>query len=278
MTQELECPDGYASDAEIPQLPIAIKKLGLASHHYGTKEKRKDFKDDFLNILKEFDSHKCDSVLFSSYTLKTNALEKLNLPDVVQDLAHIRAIFFEELLGVRQGKSCTQYHVWMKSKARWVQHICHQAFGTLKTDEGKAEQFVAGFAKKRASGNFALMLCGETNIIFRRPKPYEIIDRRHFLDVLPASVSVILNPVHDKMGHGFMNPKRAFLSQRNRIVVSVWNEGKLSKQTAKEPSRSLDAKVPWSLFEDGQKTTERIQALALPAGMSTDVRLAVLKV
>jgi hypothetical protein len=91
----------------------------LASHHYGTKARRKDFKDDFIHILNKFDAHECDSILFASYTLKTNTIEKLNLPFVLQDLAYIRAIFFEELLNVRGIESCTRYHVWMKIGAKW---------------------------------------------------------------------------------------------------------------------------------------------------------------
>lgn len=281
MTQELECPNGYDSDADIPQLPIDIKKLGLASHHYGTKEKRKDFKDDFLKILKIFDSneHKCNSVLFSSYTLKTISLEAINLPESLQDLCNIRLIFFEELLGVYKRKSRTRYHMWMKHETEWVHHICHQSFGTVKTAAEKkcAANFVDTYSSKRVSGNYALMLCGEINVLKCVDKCAQIIDPHDIKRRCLHPGTVILNPSHDRMVRFEMNEKRKDFSRSGRRLVSVWNEGKVSNKQGSKPRR-LDAKFPWVAFEDNLEITEQITPLDLPPEVNGDVRLAVLEV
>lgn len=246
MTNMQAGPDDNAENDGLPQTDYSINRLGLASHHYGKKENLNDFSSDFIKILHKFDSLNCDSVLFSLYTINNSNYQTIHDIILHSNFDNIKSIFFEEF-GI-PWKIKPLYHVLLKNK-NWKSYNFTQHFGYGHEVDERGTSFVNEFCK-RCCGNFAVLLCGETNIV--RIRQHKIVDENSFLvniGNIHRKISVILNPVHDKMDSR-MTPKRAFLSKNSRVVVSVWNKGKIKKNgDAADGKKSL----PWAVYYDGNK-------------------------
>jgi len=239
------------------QPKLRINKLGIVSHDYtGPGNTKKDFSDTFDRILRILDKKGCDSVLFSLYTIdkRKNFNVKLHL----ESLTKITSVFVEEFINDqdKNGPDEPEYIIYYKTPNCWGDYRFGQIFGKAewlsKDTEKRVIEFKDKFERKRIFGNFAVLLCGETNIVKYSKKDEEIYDKFNFLDTIPSEVTVILNPIHDRMTRFEMIKKRKFLSRNGRWVVSVWNKGKLYGENKKK----RDGKKPaWTVFHNKEEVT-----------------------
>ena len=109
--------------------------------------------------------------------------------------------------------------------------------------------FVKNQLPKRIMGNCCVLLCGEINGVKYTKATKEVQDVFDLRETIPQETGIILNPIHDVMIRFEMKLKKCFLSDNGRWVVSVWNEGKISKN-----GRLLDRKgTPWTVFHNGKE-------------------------
>ena len=233
-----------------PQLEA--RRIGLVSrdynHEYGNGYK--DFSHSAAPVLQFLDDCGCDLVLFSLYSFMPrdgfDAFADPNLP-----LRNVRAICFEEFkidaVGKRQHEA---YVVATNSAVGWTQHRVWQALGTLASKaESEVHRFVQEeFVQRRIMGNCCLVICGESNAVKYSPLENRVVDRFGLRQTIPGEVTVVLNPVHDRMTRFEMMYKRRFLSEHSRWVVSVWNKGKINCR-----GQTRDGQKPaWTVFHNGE--------------------------
>lgn len=178
-------------------------------------------------LLRLLDEQQCDAALFSLYSVI--ARTDFDIAAILPQLKNIKAIFLEEFVD-DEPRRVSRYLVYHKSVEGWQKYEFHQQFATIT---GMSRNEVLGFVvselPKRILGNCAVLICGESNGVKYFKSDQEIHDTFGLAASIPRSVSIILNPVHDRMTRFEMNMKRIFLSRNMRWVVSVWNKGKRDK-------------------------------------------------
>lgn len=273
---------------------LKTRRIGLVSRNYWEKLPRKN---DFSGVLKrvlaflDSDAQKCDTVMFSLWSIIRPFPVRHLLTEMA--LTYIKAVLYEEFdlkdnvteENISKQESfpakSTRFVVCHRTGGVWNEYTFKQVFGSLnprKRDRREAK--AAGWRIKdwmaekanclmsqipgRTVGDCCVLLCGESNIVrySRDDTEIKIRDQSHIKTVIPKSVRVILNPVHDRMSSKFMNPKRQFLSERpSRWVLSVWNKGK-----KKNGMQRFDGKGPaWTVFFN--RTPVDIERLENPTGL-----------
>ena len=239
---------------------LNIQRIGLVSRHYNQDYGNgyPDFSASFRPVLKFLDDAGCDTVLFSLFSFIPRADF-----DVFAHLrlTHIQALCFEEfVLDAKGERHPGAYVVGVQNAFGWQQYRVHQVFSRLSNQSPlRLQQFVQDqFVHQRLLGNACLILCGESNGVKYVPAVKSVQDLFGLRQAIPENVSIVLNPVHDRMTRFEMLMKRCFLSAENRWVISVWNKGRLNKL-----GQTRDGKRPaWSVFH--QEKAVIVPAIANP--------------
>lgn len=230
---------------------LNIKKLGIVSRDYTTTygNGQRDFSHSMLDVLALLDGEGCDAVLFSLYSvIVTSTFSVLEVLKMAA-LRCIKVVLLEEFID-SEPREAARFVVYYSLDRGWKEYEFKQSFGTTT---GKSEQEINSFVNmevpKRMLGNSCVLLCGETNIVkYSKKIDQQIHDDYGVLDQIPNEVKVILNPIHDRMTRFEMKLKRAFLSRNDRVVISVWNKGRIDKN-----GNTRDGKNPaWTVYKDGK--------------------------
>jgi hypothetical protein len=232
---------------------IKIDKLGIVSRYYNFKDgnKYRDFSYAFKDILKLLDEKKCDSVLFSLFTIDSRS--GFVVDAYLKELKNIKAVFIEEFKDKgKDDREVKKYIIYLRTKTHWQEYDFSQKFGTLNHTKNNRKEIIEPYldeTKNRIIGNCAIILCGEINIVKYSRYEKKIIDPYGYLHRIPDTVELFLNPIHDRMTRFEMPMKMKFLSQNNRWTVSVWNKGKKDKN-----GNIRDGNIPpWKVFHNGKK-------------------------
>lgn len=259
MNKNLINPAPVSRAGVVPHLKTS--KIGIVSRDYSRKDSNgfRDFSKAFPEILKLLDQKGCDTVLFSLYSI----VPRKSFQPLRRFKAHnIKSVLYEELS--RHGKKGKLKKLGKKKKGnyvvlhrkdhQWSKYVLQQQFGSLKgMKKGVISRFISEMPTRRVLGNSCILLCGESNGVKYSPKDKEVHDVFGLRKAIPKEVTIILNPVHDRMTRHEMNKKRAFLSQRGCWVVSVWNKGKKFK------GKTRDGKNPaWTVFHNGKDCTKNM--------------------
>jgi len=255
-------------DNKAPHLQISMLGIVSRDYCYTYPNGFRDFSYAFPGVLSLLDEEGCNAVLFSLFSIVPwddfDPLKSLN------GLQNIKAVLYEEFM---DGNPRTQgrYVIWYKEGDTWHEYSFKQVFSRLK---GLKPEIIQNFAKfempKRILGNICLLICGETNGVNYSRSTKLVHDTFGMKGAIPPETNIVLNPVHDKMKRPEMKLKRAFLSENERWVVSVWNRGKKS-----ENGKLMDGKGPaWTVFYDGKEVTNRVQLIA----NSLDVEIGILDI
>lgn len=237
----------------VPCLPsspqLNIQRIGLVSrnYHHDYGNGYKDFSASYGPVLHYLDEAGCDAVLFSLYSF----IPRKHF-EVFEDLtlSHVKAIFLEEFVFDDGKRVAGAYVVGVNNGSGWQQHVVRQAFGSLSKKPVKAiHQFVQQeFVQERLLGNCCLIICGESNGVKYSPDRQCIEDSFGLRSAIPASVTIVLNPIHDRMTRFEMMRKRRFLSENHRWVISVWNKGRINSR-----GQIRDGSDPaWTVFHNGK--------------------------
>jgi hypothetical protein len=228
---------------------INIKKLGIVSRDYRYKYANgcRDFSNTLPVILDFLDKKKCDSVLFSLYTVTSGKWNEIY--HSINSLTNITSLFIEEFIDGQERK-VARYVIIHKEAGIWNEYEIHQKFATLTgMSENEISNFVRFEMPKRIIGNSVVLLCGESNGVKYSPSDKLVHDTYGLEKSIPSSVNIILNPVHDRMTRFEMNLKRKFLSKTNRWVISVWNKGKQDKNGIVKDGNS----PAWTIYHNGDE-------------------------
>lgn len=252
MRQKKSEQDGSITNNRKPP-EIDIKKIGVVSHDYRYKEKNgyRDFSYAFSDILGCLDDKGCDSVLFSLFTIVSR--NSFRVTRHTSRLKNIKCLFLEEFED--RGGNCRRkgrYVIHFESEEGWGEYELLQKFGSLsQMNQTEIDRFIDEVKNRRIFGNCTVLLCGESNIVKYSKLRKKVEDEFGYLGVLPDSMRVFLNPIHDRMTRFEMKRKRQFLSHNNRWVLSVWNKGKEDKN-----GKVRDGNKPaWTVFHDGEEVT-----------------------
>lgn len=235
-----------------PQLEA--RKIGFVSRNYNQRyaNGKRDFSYMFGDVLSLLDKQNCDTVFFFSlFTLEPRA--DFSPIEALTSLRNIQAVMVEEFTDGRQRRG-GRFVVYYRLGGQWREYSFNQYFGSLRDlYDDQVEEFVKLELPHRIMGNVCVLLCGESNGVYYSPKYQEVQDtyglRRKLQDV-----QIVLNPVHDRMTRHEMEKKRLFLSKPNRLLVSVWNKGKLFKNHltgVRKPRKEPDP--AWSVFRSGKR-------------------------
>ncbi len=234
----------------VPPPNLTVRRIGLVSRDYNQDlgNGYKDFSATVAHMLPFLDNAGCDLVLFSLYSfIPRKGFDVL----AGLELHTVRCLCFEEFVFDRKGnRKAGTYVVMVRTDDGWRQHRVQQAFGTLAGQpELVIHRFVQQeFAQRRILGNCCLIICGESNAVKYSPMQKRVVDAFGLRQAIPREVSVILNPVHDRMTRFEMLYKRRFLSEGNRWVISVWNKGKINSLGV-----TRDGTQPaWTVFHNGE--------------------------
>jgi len=229
---------------EMQSFCLNISKIGIVARNYNDKD---DFSESIYDVLEYLDNHGCDCAIFSLFTLL--AKNSLKLDNI--RFKNLRSIFLEEFKKEDNKRKATSYNVYYSDNGNsWKLHQFIQIFGSLS---GKKAEYFKMFVdeeipNKRILGNALVLLCGESNIVKYNKKQAKIEDIYGILEKIPNNTNIILNPIHDRMTRFEMKIKRAFLSKNNRVVISVWNKGKIFKND------HIDNKSPaYTVFCNGKE-------------------------
>lgn len=244
-----------------------IERIGIVSHDYTIEDKngKKDFSFSFSDILSFIDKMKCDSLLFSLYTIDTSN-EKFEYLNHLQNFKYLKCIFFEEFGSHKNSR----YYIYFNSNSTWKHFELKQKFSTLqKINDAQIKTFMDEVKSVRNFGNFSILLCGESNIVKYSMERKQVDDKYSYLTQLTNTVEIILNPIHDKMTRFEMRLKRKFLSQNEKLVISVWNKGKKDKN-----GRIRDGSgPPWNIFYCGRE--HHIQQIPHQIHSATGIEIGI---
>ena len=249
-----------AQPSEKPKLTVA--RIGIVSRNYAHPYKNgfRDFSYPLPRVLELLDNMRCDTVLFSSFSIIRPS--SFRPTRHMRHLRYIKSVVYEEFTGWQftKGKwkkastnAKTQSIVLHRKGSGWNEHGFCQWFGSLNPPTKEKHQLISDFVSeellKRILGNCCLLLCGETNGVKYSSADGRVQDKFHLRKAVPKSVGVILNPVHDRMTRFEMNLKRRFLSEHGRWVISVWNKGRKDRN-----GKVKDGAHPaWKIFRNGQE-------------------------
>jgi len=270
---------------------LNIRTIGLVSRNYWDKLPRKrDFSGNLDEVLTILDNKRCDTVLFSLWSIIRPFSVKKHLS--AMKLKHIKAVFYEEFamdtaekkkFPAKPGSS--RFVVCHCKDGVWHEYKFNGFFASLMPNNvDKKAASVAGWNIKtwmrakaeclvtrlpeRMLGNSCVLICGESNIVRRRhrSKKWKIHDESHIKEAMPGSLKIVLNPRHDRMGPR-MNLKREFLSKApERWVLCVWNKKKRPGKGRNEKSHA------WTAFYNGKRRTEKIEPIEnAPNGLEVGV-------
>ena len=235
------------SESKAPR--IHIERLGIVSRNYERKYRNglRDFSYVMPALLSLLDERQCDAALFSLYSVIPRT--DFDITAILPHLQNIKALFLEEFVD-DEPRRVSRYLVYHNGVEGWQKYEFHQQFATITgMPRNEVLEFVASELPKRILGNCALLICGESNGVKYFKSDQEIHDTFGMAASIPSNVSIILNPVHDRMTRFEMNMKRVFLSKNMRWVVSVWNKGKRDKNgTIKD---GVDP--AWTIYHNGVK-------------------------
>jgi hypothetical protein len=235
------------------QIPpnLKISKIAVISRDYRESGGNSDFSNSLEEILNYCDSKKCDSVLFSLYSLLEK--NKSNVKSILRNLKYIKSIFVEEFKYDNSKREAGNFIVYFKQNNSWDEYSFYQKFGTLSYTKKFVNEVISPFIdeviNKRIFGNCTVLLCGESNIVKYEKASKKIKDIYGLYTDFPKHTKVILNPIHDKMTRFEMKLKRAFLSQNNKAVISVWNKGKTDSRGINRDGNN----PPWTVFINGEE-------------------------
>ena len=243
-----------------PKPRLRVVRIGIVSRDYRHKYENelRDFSEVFPRVLRLLDEQRCDTVLFSLFSI----IQRPSFRPMghLRNLRHVRSVLYEEFTGRSfvkgkwKEKTATKAEGWCvvlhRQGKNWETYKLRQIFGSLsKMKEGEIRSFVSNEIPKRILGNCCVILCGESNGVNFSRADMKVHDHFHFRKAIPPEASIILNPIHDRMTRPEMRLKRAFLSRKGRWVISVWNKGKVDKN-----GRVTDGKrPPWTVFHDGNE-------------------------
>ena len=249
------------SQSNAPRLHI--ERLGIVSRNYERKYGNglRDFSYVMPALLGLLDEERCDAALFSLFSVI--ARSDFDIAVILPQLRNIKAVFLEEFLD-GEPRRVSRYLVYHKNAGGWQKYELQQQFATITgMPRNEVLAFVNSELPKRVLGNCAVLICGESNGVKYSKNDQEIHDTFGLAASIPNSVSIILNPVHDRMTRFEMNMKRAFLSKNMRWVVSVWNKGKRDKNGAIK-----DGTDPaWTVYYNGIK----IPAVSIPNNLEVEI-------
>ena len=234
---------------------LNISKFGIVARDYRDvfENGYRDFSYALPDILELLDEKGCDAVLFSLFSIipRHGYIQSAYF----NNLANIKAVFLEEFKDGSE-REAERYVVHYRSSAGWKEYCFYQIFATITgMSQSKIKDFVKKEVPNRILGNCCVLICGETNGVKYSKADKRVQDTYGLRDSIPKDVNIILNPIHDRMTRFEMKLKREYLSQNNRLVISVWNKGKQDKNGKVRDGIN----PPWTIFYNGkEKDVNRI--------------------
>jgi hypothetical protein len=245
---------------------VNITRIALVSHDYRIPEDgRWDYSQHIPAINRVCDQAGCDTVLYALYTWDERTAGNVTHAVLFDYLENLRIVVLEagKLSSTWRGGTDLVVQAWVRGEGE--PRLMKQRFGRLqdlRNDDGA--QFVASLPE-RLVANALVVICGESNIVQLQRKPekgfrdhYGAVPQMHRL------APVILNPIHDYMRRYEMKAKRRHYSEGGRWVLSVWNKGK-----------GKEARVPWTVYYDGQELTDLVEEIPSPVQDRPDIAIGV---
>lgn len=237
-----------ASPVRRPAPDIVVSKIGLVTRDYNVTFDNgyRDFSHALPGVLKMLDDEGCDLVLFSLYSLIPRP--GYDPRAAFTGLKHIKLICVEQFRDNKRGRKPGKYIIYHKAESGWQPYRLRQLFSRVnrKADREAVEKLVEEELPRRILGNCGVLICGETNGVKYDRQAKAVCDIYGLRAAIPPEVTIVLNPIHDRMTRFEMKLKRRFLSEGGRYVISIWNRGKQDMH-----GRTRDGTGPaWTVFHN----------------------------
>ncbi|MDR3606009.1 MAG: hypothetical protein P4M08_01360 [Oligoflexia bacterium] len=217
-----------------------------------------DFTRHISAIMKRADESKCDTISFALFTFTES-------PTWEKFFAHTRHVQRVLVEVGEMEKHSGQLIIQLWQRDQKEPRLMTRQFARSSEPSSRKLSLIQQF-KKRVTGKLMTLICGELSIINIARPSQAVKDPFGFRKLLDRSkVQVILSPAHTWMVRHEMNKKRAALSKRNRLLVSVWN---------RDSKRKADSKLPWIAYRNGRKKV--IREIESPISSRPDIRLGLI--
>jgi len=237
-----------------PTPRLTVRKVGIVSRDYNHKHSNgfRDFSATFSRVLRVLDEKRCDTVLFSPWSIIPR--KSFDPFRSLRGLRHVKSVLYEEFIDGRKRRGLRNLVFHRRSNIWRKYELPGGGFpklrGSWQAKKRKVHHFTREVLPGRILGNCVVIICGESNGVPYHQNVGKVGDDFGLRRSLPKGVTVVLNPVHDWMSRHEMKKKRRYLSENNRWVVSVWNKGKRRDATGS----------PWTVFHNGREiAVESIQ-------------------
>ena len=239
-----------------------VKKVAVVSHNYNILNTygHQDFAEQASQIHAVCDSEGCDTILYSLFTWDEKSPVPRNNQSLFKNLKNVRCIILE--VG---NKNSVQIfvEVWIKGEER--PRIMNQCFAQSRDQYERKREFIRSIPK-RIIGNSLVAICGESNIANYMPSNGNFRDEFGFNGELEArEIRVVFNPLHDYMKRYEMKKKRAYYSENQRMVISVWNMG-----------RGRESAIPWTVYYNEKDITAQVREVSPRVNDRSDIRIGIL--
>jgi hypothetical protein len=250
------------------------KQVMLVSRDLGEK----CFREHLGQIMKLAENERCDTVMFSLYTVDDEAgTRTVSARQIFASTRTYPKTVLLECGGIE--KEITFVQVFSRVRGRLSHRQLIRHFATSTAARKQKEKLIDEFKRRNRhiATSEALVICGESNCIktMRADRSCrgirQIDDEFGFLELLhKTETRIVLNPWHTYCRRPEANWKRSALSRGNRTTISVWN--KWSAEIKGE------ARTPWVAFQNDRNITDRIREIPNPVDGRLDIRVGVLTV
>lgn len=243
------------------QKNISVKKVAVVSHNYNLSNSHghQDFAEHASQIHAVCDGEGCDTILYSLFTWDESSPIRRNYQTIFGDLKCIRCVILE----VGNKKSTNKIvEVWLKDEE--MPRIMEQCFAKSSDPYERKREFIRSIPR-RIIGNSLVAICGESNIANYMPSNGNFRDEFGFNGELKArGIRVVFNPLHDYMTRYEMKRKRAYYSNNQRMVITVWNMGK-----------GRESSIPWTVFYNETDITVQVREVSPRISGRSDIRIGI---
>ena len=244
----------------------AIKRVALVSHHYRRcvvhgKQTYRDLSEHAARIHRRCDQHGCDTVVYCLHSWSDRSPVQRSHTVMFGGLHHMQRVVIEtgEPISV-----IGPVETWVRSQQQPTTST--QRFGRSAEPPGKKQLLIDELPDRQIGRNGLLLLCGESNVVTMNRGTGEMRDPFGINKRLKRlGIEVILNGLHSYMRRHEMQKKRAYLSRQGRTVLSVWPQGRWDNE----------ARLPWTVWHDGQNRTDAVREVLPPFRDRPDIRIGV---
>lgn len=197
----------------------------ITRNYYYTPYIYSESQAEVTPLVQYCDDEGYDTILFSPWTVHLNFYKQFDYSKLFLNTKNIRNIMFEfgNIYGDDDYSHFKDNITVLATRDNGVFHFKQQL--AFSNPNKELQQCFFNDLEKRIFGDTLILLCGEINMsgnILENTDTDDTFGFRKYLD--SSSIKLILNPIHTYMGSGPTLKKRLALADKEKVLLSYWNQ------------------------------------------------------